>query len=356
MQKILIVDDAEINRELLKDIFEDEYSILEARDGQEAIDIIDLHKLSISLVFLDLVMPNKSGLDVLSFMNDRGYIDHIPVIMITGEATIESDLRTYEYGAADIIYKPFEPSIVTRRAKNLIELYQNRESIERQLEERTKELRKSQEQLAKNNEFLINALGSVVEFRSLESGEHVKRVKNISGAMLSSAKRLFPEYGLDDSKIHMITQAAALHDLGKIAIPDVILNKPGRFTPEEFAEMKMHTIYGCRILENFKQSDSEFYRYCYEICRWHHERHDGNGYPDGLVGDEIPVWAEAVAVADCFDALVSKRVYKSSFSFETAFSMIKEGKCGVFSPNIMKCFEDSSDELVRAYSDGESPY
>lgn len=345
LETVLIVDDAELNRDLLRVICDCKYNILEACDGEEAISIIREKGREISLVFLDLMMPKKDGLEVLAFLQYSGRKTNIPVIMITGEATVESDLKAYEYGADDIIYKPFDSRIVLRRAQNLIELYKQRNDIEAKLMEQTVELRRSQEKLQKNNEFLINALGSVVEFRSLESGAHIQRVSGFTKILLRGVKSNYPRYGLTDDQINVISRASALHDVGKIGIPDAILNKPGRFTAEEFETMKRHTLIGCDILERFKQEESEFYRYCYDICRWHHEKADGKGYPDGLTADQTPIWAQATAVADCFDALVSKRVYKDSYGMDEAFDMIRRGECGAFSGEIMRCFELVRGEL-----------
>lgn len=209
-------------------------------------------------------------------------------------------------------------------------------------------MHETQQIIAKNNEFLINALGSVVEFKSMESGEHIQRVKKFTRIILKHLQVLYPEYGLTDRQVEMISQAAALHDVGKIAIPDSILDKPGRLTAEEFAEMKKHTVYGCEILERFKQEDNEFYKYCYEICRWHHEKYDGRGYPDNLVGEDIPIWAQAVSVADCFDALVSKRVYKAPYEADFAFDMICDGQCGQFSDKIIECLHAAKLEMFAA--------
>lgn len=350
--KILIVDDAEINRDILKDIFDEQYDTLEAADGEEAISLIEKEGEEISIIFLDLMMPKKTGIDVLRFMTHKGLTERIPVIMVTGEATVESDVKAYEYGAADVIYKPFAPQVVMRRAQNLIEQYRSRSEIEDELAVRTEELRASRKKLEENNEFLINALGSVVEFRSSESGEHIQRVKSITRAILRYVKSSYPEYGLTDDMIEMISQAAALHDVGKIAIPDMILNKPGKLTKDEFEQMKKHTVFGCEILEKFKQDDNEFYRYCYDICRWHHEKYDGKGYPDGLAGEDIPIWAQVVAVADCFDALVSKRVYKSAYALDTAYDMIKRGECGQFSDKVLYCFDLAKYDLVRMVEEG----
>ena len=345
---ILIADDAELNREMIKFIFDEQYSIIEAQDGEQAINIIMENSDKICLIFLDLLMPKKSGLDVLRFMNDADYIDFIPVIMITGEATDETDEKAYEYGASDIIYKPFAPNVVMRRAKNIMELFEHRIYLERKLEKRTRQLRESREKLERSNEFLINALSSVVEFRSLESGEHIQRVKYFTKLFLKYIMKIYPEYNITKEQAALIVNASALHDIGKIAIPDSILLKPGRLNEEEFAEMKKHTIYGCELLEKFKQEDNEFYQYCYDICRHHHERYDGNGYPDKLVGEDIPIWAQVVSIVDVYDALVSKRVYKAAYAVEEAVRMIKDDECGVFSPKILDCFEMAKSEFFRA--------
>lgn len=349
---ILIADDAELNREMIKFIFEEQYHIIEAENGEQAISSMKENGDKICLMFLDLLMPKMSGLDVLRFMNDTGYIDIIPVIMITGEATDETDEKAYEYGASDIIYKPFAPNVVMRRAKNIMELFEHRIYLEHKLDERTRQLRESREKLERSNEFLINALSSVIEFRSLESGEHIQRVKYFTKLFLEYIMKMYPKYGITREQASLIVNASALHDIGKIAIPDSILLKPGRLTEEEFEEMKKHTVYGCELLEKFKQEDNEFYRYCYDICRYHHERHDGNGYPDKLKGDAIPIWAQIVSVVDVYDALVSKRVYKDPFAVDEAARMIMEGECGVFSPEMLDCFRLAKQELF-AVTEGE---
>ena len=346
MKKILIADDAKINREILKEIFVGQFEILEASDGAKAVKIIEENIHDLVLVLLDLVMPKKNGLEVMEYMTMKGYIEWIPVIMITGESTIESDVKAYEYGAADIIYKPFSSKVVKRRAFNIIELYQNRRNIEKQLAIRTKQLVESQAKLERNNEFLVNALSSVVEFRSLESGEHISRVRKITGIMLKHLVALYPEYSYLKQDIPMIVNASALHDIGKIAIPDSILLKPGRLTQEEFEIMKSHTTQGCEILENFKQDETDFYKYSYDICRYHHERYDGKGYPDHLKGDEIPIWAQAVSIVDVYDALISPRVYKEPYRADEAIRMIHDGECGVFSNKILECFDSAKFEIL----------
>lgn len=347
--KILIADDAELNRDILKFIFEEQYEIIEAEDGVEAINAIVKYQEAICLIFLDLMMPRKSGLDVLEYMRESGFIKTIPIIMITGESTNESDEKAYEYGVSDIIYKPFYPNVVMRRAVNIIELFERRINLEKELEERTSEQKKSQQKLKRSNEFLINALSSVVEFRSLETGEHIVRVKYFTGLLLKYLRQMYPEYKITDEQEEMIINAAAMHDIGKIAIPDSILLKPAKLTEEEFEEVKKHTTYGCELIERFKQEDDdEFYSYCYDICRSHHEKYDGNGYPDGLKGEEIPIWAQIVSLVDAFDALVSKRVYKAPYAVDEAIRMIEEGECGVFSPKILDCFNLAKAEMLNA--------
>ncbi len=344
---ILLADDAEINRDLLRQIFEEQFNILEAADGDETVKILSEQSEEIVMIFLDLMMPGKTGLEVMEYMRGRGLDKTIPVIMITGESTADTDVKAYEYGVSDIIYKPFEARVVMRRALNIMELFENRINIEKKLEERTQKLVAMQKQLEQSNEFLINALSSVVEFRSLESGEHIKRVRYFTRILLNYLQKYYPEYGLTKDQINLIVKASALHDIGKITIPDSILLKPGKLTPQEFEEMKTHTTKGCEILEKFNQEETEFYHYCYDICRYHHERYDGKGYPDGLAGEEIPVWAQVVSIVDVYDALVSKRVYKLPYATNVAVEMIHNGECGVFSPKILECFDLAKEDLFQ---------
>lgn len=345
---ILIADDAMINRELLKVIFEEQYKIMEANNGEKAIDTLEASSNRICLVLLDLMMPKKNGMEVLEYMNDTGLIDKIPVIMITGEATSETDEKAYELGASDIIYKPFSNNIIMRRAKNIIELFEHRLVIEHKLKAREKELYEQRKKMEKSNEFLVNALSSVVEFRNLESGGHIERIKIFTAIFLDHLRQKYPKYGITSEQAALIVNASALHDIGKIAVSDTILTKPGKLTDKEFDEIKKHTIYGCEILEKFNQDEeNEFYRYCYDICRHHHERYDGGGYPDRLKGDSIPIWAQIVSIVDVFDALVSKRVYKDAFAVDEAVKMIKNGECGIFSPDMLDCFELSKEEMFE---------
>ncbi|MCM1495381.1 MAG: response regulator [Bacteroides sp.] len=338
-QQILIVDDEEVNRAILKGMFQDEYETIEAANGQDAILQIEKNQ-NIVLILLDIVMPVMNGFKVLDYMQEHKLLESIPVILITSEAVQDSEDQAYAYGVADVMHKPFYPHIVKRRSKNIIELYQNKHNMEVRLKEQEEAILAQQKELRENNEFMIDSLSSVVEFRSAETGEHTRRIKYFTRIMLKYLMQYYPKYGLTPEEIDKIARASALHDIGKIGIPDSILLKPARLTPEEFEIMKAHTTIGCDILEkSYRNRSSDFFRYCYEICRFHHERWDGNGYPDHLVGDEIPLSAQVVAVADVYDALVSPRVYKSVYANNEAFDMIMNGECGQFSPDILECFQ-----------------
>ena len=337
-QQILIVDDEEINRVILGGVFQDEYDIIEASNGEEATLQIEKNH-DIALICLDIVMPVMNGFGVLEYMKEHGLIEKIPVMLITSETVLDSEEQAYSYGIADVMHKPFYPHIVKRRASNIIELYQNKHNMEVRLKEQEEEIRAQEKKIRENNEFMIDALSSVVEFRSLETGEHIRRIKYFTRILLKYLMKYYPQYGLTQQQVDEIARASALHDIGKIGIPDAILLKPGKLTTEEFEIMKTHTTIGCDILKKFTENQTdEFYRYCYEICRHHHERWDGNGYPDHLAGEEIPISAQIVAIADVYDALVSPRVYKGPYANNIAYDMIMNGECGQFSPDVLECF------------------
>ncbi|MDE6663271.1 MAG: response regulator [Lachnospiraceae bacterium] len=336
---ILIVDDEEVNREILKEMFrDDKYELTEAVNGEEAVARLK-EKSDFDLVLLDIVMPIMDGFGVLQFMHEQEMLDEIPVILITSEDALDSEDQAYSYGVADVIHKPFYPHIVKRRSNNIIELYQNKRDMEQRLKEQEEELIAKDKKIRENNEFMIETLSSVVEARSAETGEHTRRIKYFTRIMLKYLMKYFPKYGITQDQIDEISRASALHDIGKIGIADAILLKPGRLTPEEFEIMKTHTTIGCDILEkSYKDKNSDFYTYAYNICRHHHERWDGKGYPDKLVGDEIPIYTQVVAIADVYDALVSPRVYKSAYANNIAYDMIMNGECGQFSPDVLECF------------------
>ncbi len=345
IERILIVDDEEVNRTILEVMFRSSFHIVEATNGQEAIDRLE-EDPGFVLVLLDIVMPVKDGFDVLEYMKQKGLIEQVPVILITSETIRDSEDRAYAYGIADVIHKPFYPDIVKRRAQNIIDLYQHQANMERKLKEQEEAILAKEKKIQENNEFLISALSSVVEFRSSETGEHIRRIKYFTRILLKYLAKYFPKYGITETQISEIARASALHDIGKIGIPDSILLKPGKLTDEEFEIMKTHTTIGCDMLKKFKkEEDNEFYRYCYDICRYHHERWDGNGYPDHLAGDEIPIWAQVVSIVDVYDALISERVYKAAFPHTVAYEMIQNGECGQFPPDILECFELANEDF-----------
>ncbi len=345
---LLIVDDIVINREMLKFIFAEQFRILEAEDGNQAVAMLERCQERIVMMFLDLVMPEKSGLDVLEYMRENGYMETIPVIVITGEATADAEERAYEYGASDIIYKPFEPKVVMRRTMNLIELFQNRIYLEEKLKERTKELAQSKARLARSNDFLVNTLSSVVEFKGLESAEHILRIKYFTRVLLGYIMDQYPEYHLTKEDTDMIVSASALHDIGKFAVPDAILMKTTMLTPKEQEQLKRHTIYGGEMLKRFRQEDNEFYRYCSDICKYHHERYDGTGYPYRLKGDDIPIWAQVVALADCYDTLISKRIEQDVAAVQKVMNQILEEEMDAYSEKLLACFQMAKAEFFHA--------
>ncbi len=341
---ILIVDDVEINREMLYEIFKDEYDILCAADGDEAINVISENLYKISIVLLDVFMPKKDGFEVMTLMKKNNWTARIPIILITGDDSAETEKRGYEFGISDMIRKPFDAHIVKQRVKNVIDLYDHKNHLEDKVKDQTEILRrqneilqKQAEQLKENNFRIIETMSSIVEFRNLESGEHIKRIKSFTRVMAEYIGKFYPEYNLTKEKIDIITSASALHDIGKIAIPDSILLKPARLTDDEFDVMKSHTTRGCEIIDVISElQDEEHYKASYNICRHHHERYDGRGYPDKLKGDDIPIEAQIVSIADVYDALVSERVYKRAYTKDEAYEMILRDECGVFDPKLIE--------------------
>lgn len=352
-EKVLIVDDMEINREILTEILQDEYSIVTAENGRRALEILSEFRSEIKIVLLDLMMPEMDGFDVLRAMQECSMLGVIPVLVITGEDSIETERECFDCGVSDFIKKPFDSALVKKRVKNIVELFLHKNELERLVEKQTDTLKRQNQQLQiqkekleENNEKIIEILGTVVEYRNLESGMHIQRVKSFTKIMAEYIKREYPEYGLTDHQVDVIVSASALHDIGKICIPDSVLLKPGRLTAEEFDCMKTHTTKGGEIIDDIDDAwDEEYMKAGYEIARYHHERYGGKGYPDGLVGEEIPISAQIVAIADVYDALVTERVYKKAFSKEETFRMISAGECGVFSPKILACFEKARAEF-----------
>ena len=342
-QKILIADDSEMNRELLAAILEEEYDIIQANDGVQAVDCLQRQAEEISLLLLDIVMPHMDGFEVLSYMNKEHWIDSIPVVIISSENSPIYIKRGYDLGATDFIEKPFDANMVLRRSANAILLGAKQRRMTSIVSNQIYEREKS-------SKLMINILSHIVEFRNGESGLHVLHIQTITEMLLRQlVQKENNRYALSKEQIRMITTASALHDIGKISIPDEILNKPGRLTAEEFAVIKGHSMAGANILSELPldQKEEPLVKTAYEICRWHHERYDGGGYPDGLKGEEIPVSAQVVALADVYDALTSERCYKDAYSHEKAIEMILAGQCGAFNPLMLECLLDISSSLKK---------
>lgn len=341
--KILIVDDSELNREILTDILESQYDIIEAENGKMAVEILEKRLSEIVIVMLDLVMPEMDGIQVLTMMNEKGWINDVPVVMISSEASPSAMDKAYDLGITDYITRPFDTKTVQRRVMNTIALYSKQKKLIKIVAQQIYEREKT-------NSMMINILSHIVEFRNGESGLHVIHIKTATSLLLSALSEKCPELKLDRDKINLISMASALHDIGKIVIPEHILNKPGRFTPEEFEIMKKHSAAGADILKEFNSNGNPLIEVAYEICRWHHERFDGRGYPDGLKGSEIPISAQVVAIADVYDALTSERCYKAAIPHEEALQMIADGKCGAFDPLLIDCLMSVADRLKEALS------
>ena len=334
-QQILIVDDSEINREILKE----DYRILEAANGEECLEQLERSGTGISLVLLDIVMPEMDGFEVLAAMNQNHWIEDIPVIMISSEDSDSYIRRAYEMGVSDYISRPFDAKIVYQRVLNMIKLYAKQRRlihlVTRQIYEKER-----------NNRMMIGILSQIVEFRNGESGLHVIHINLITQLLLEQLVKKTGKYQLSWEDRLLIATASALHDIGKIGIDEKILNKPGKLTKEEFEIMKTHTLIGAQMLDNLDMYRNEkLLKLAHEICRWHHERYDGKGYPDGLKGEEIPISAQVVSLADVYDALVSERVYKKAFSHEKALEMIQNGECGTFNPLLLQCMTEAQDKL-----------
>ena len=345
-QQILIVDDSQINCEILAEILKDEYRILEAANGEECIDLLKQYGTGIALLILDINMPVMDGFEVLALMNRKHWIEDIPVIMISSEDSASYVRRAYEMGASDYISRPFDVQVVHQRVSNTIKLYAKQRRL---ISLVTDQIREKE----KNNQMMISILSQIVEFRNSESGSHVLHINIITGMLLERLMQKTDQYHLQWSDQFLITTASALHDIGKIGIDEKILNKPGKLTKEEFEIMKTHTLIGASMLKSIEMYQNEkLLQVAYQICRWHHERYDGKGYPDGLKGEEIPISAQVVAIADVYDALVGKRVYKKAFSHETAIHMILNGECGAFNPLLLECLTDIQNRLKEETKSG----
>lgn len=339
--RILIVDDSEMNRMILSEMLKGEFEILEAENGSVCLDMLSRYEMKISLILLDIVMPGMDGFGVLEYMNRNNLIKDIPVIMISGEDSGEVIKRAYEMGVSDYIKRPFDMEVVHRRVLNTIKLYAKQRRLVAMVMNQVFEKEK-------NSRMLISVLSEIVEFRNGESGTHVLNINTLTTMILEQLAKKTDKYHLSWSNRMLISTASSLHDIGKIGIDEKILNKPGRLTPEERKIMEKHTVIGADMLANLPMYEDEpLMKVAYQICRWHHERYDGKGYPDGLKGEEIPISAQVVALADVYDALTSERVYKKAYSHEEAVQMICNGECGTFNPLLLECLCEIQDHIKK---------
>lgn len=343
--RILIVDDSEMNRDMLSDMLSDDYDIVEAADGEEALSILKERVYDIDLVLLDIIMPAVDGFGVLDVMKRYHWIDNTPVIMISSETSQSYIRKAFELGVTDYILRPFDSFIIHKRVSNTLMLYRKQKKLLSALEEQVYENEK-------NNSMMINVLAHIVEFRNGESGMHVHHIKQLTSILLQNLIEKTDKYHLTENDILLISTASSLHDIGKISIDDKILNKPGRLTAEEFEVIKTHSVIGAEMLQDLHNTHNyPLFDKAYEICRWHHERYDGKGYPDGLSGEEIPISAQVTSLADVYDALTSNRCYKKAFSHEKAMEMILDGQCGAFNPVLLQCLKDCEKQILAEFSD-----
>ena len=337
--QILLVDDSHMNRMLLREILGDGYHILEAENGQECLETLRAEAGNIALVLLDINMPGMDGFEVLKAMNANHTIEDIPVIMISSEDSDAAIRRSYELGASDYVNRPFDARIVYRRVSNTIKLY----AKQRRLVQMVSDQIRAREN---NTDMLVGVLSHIVEFRNGESGAHVRHIRIITELLLHRLLEISSNYSISAEQQDMIPLASALHDIGKIGIDEKILNKPGKLTPEEFKVIQTHSMLGAKMLHDLDGfAEQPLLQTAYEIARWHHERWDGRGYPDGLKGDEIPISEQLVSLADVYDALTSERCYKKAFSHEKAVQMILNGECGAFNPLLLQCLTDIQADL-----------
>lgn len=359
---IIIFEDNAIDRSILVELFRSEYKILEAENGKVGIELLKNNLASVAIVLLDNVMPVMDGFAVLEYLKERNIVNKIPFIMITGDSSPQLEKRGYEYGIVSYVKKPYQPEVVRQVVQNAIGWFQYKMQLELMvkkqninIQKQNSVLRQQTKKLNHVNEILIDSLSNIVEFRNMESRQHIKRIREYALCLGKSIMKLYPEYELTPEKLVQIGWASSMHDIGKIAIPDSIILKPAKLTQDEFELIKSHTTKGAEIIQQrVRLNDRAIFDYAYDIARHHHEKYDGNGYPDGLKGDEISIAAQIVSLVDVYDALTSKRVYKRAYEPDKAFQMILNGHSGVFSPKLLKAFTEVKprfESLMEMYQD-----
>ena len=362
MQKILIADSSEINKPILYEVFASQYELLTAENSEQTVKLMSEHYKDIVLALIDRQLAERISKDAVQSMTAMGALEAFPIIIILPGDDSGSRLQKLHIPFSDVISSPVNPLVAKRRALNLIEFFRNKKELGQLVNDQSKQilqqnqvLKEKQKKINTINNDMLDALSMVIEYRDVESGRHIHRIRKFTEVLLRVLAAKYPKYNITEDKIELIVSASSLHDIGKIAIPDSILLSPNRLNFEEFRVMKQHTLKGCEILDQLDAVEkNEYFRYCYDICRYHHEKWDGMGYPDGLVGDQIPIWAQVVSLADCYDALTSERTYKAAYSHEQAVEMIRTGACGAFSDEMMDCFNSvlgKFKELAAAYAD-----
>lgn len=345
-KRVLVVDDLLQNRLILEDILSSDYEVLLASGGKEAIDIIDKNHKTLSLVLLDMVMDDCNGLDVLKNIKAKNYLERLPIMMISSDSDQEIIQQAFNLGVVDFISRSIPGLVILNRVKNTIALYEKQQNLYDLVKDQIKEKEKS-------NQIMLNIFSEIVETRNGESGAHCLHISAITEVLIRKLLNKTDKYKIDELLITDICCASSLHDIGKILIPDNILNKPGRLTNEEFAIIKTHTTEGAKMLDNLSSYKSErLVNLAHDIALYHHERYDGRGYPEQLIGDAIPIWSQIVSIADVIDALTSERCYKKAFSFDEAYRMILNNECGVFNPLLIECMVESKEQIAAALKVG----
>lgn len=359
---VLILENDDDSRKKLAEMFHDKYKIIEVSSEKDGVDILRIHGATLAAVLVNLIIPAKDNFQILKRLSEKRFVNRIPFIMITDETTAEYEKKGYEYGIVSYIKKPFNPGIVRQLVDNVVEVFQYKMQLELTVKKQTERLKKQNvmlkmmaERQKRANEVLIDSLSNVVEFRNLESEQHIKRIRAFVRCLGTSAMKLYPEYELTAENLEIIERASALHDIGKIVIPDNIILKSGKLTVDEYEVIKSHTTKGAEMVDRLIRIDNvQFCEYAYDIARHHHEKYDGNGYPDGLKGEEISIAAQIVSLVDVYDALTSKRVYKAAYKTDKAYQMIMNGQSGAFSPKLLKAFTEvrgDFEEIVEKYRD-----
>lgn len=344
-QSVLIVDDSELNRKMLGQMLGSRFDIAEAASGEACLQLLEQNATGISIVLLDIHMPGIDGFTVLEEMNQKNLLEQIPVIMISSEDTVDAVRRAFDLGASDYISRPFDAKVVYQRIINTIQLY----AKQRRLSAMAADLAFEKERASR---MMIGILSQVVEKRNGESRDHVQRVAQLTSMLLAGLAQKTDRYPLTREMRRTIATAAALHDIGKMEICEDLLHKEGPLTEAERRTLQSHTLLGAQMLEEQPECrDDAFARTAYNICRWHHERYDGGGYPDGLQGEQIPIEAQVVGLADVYERLVSRPVDGHARTHSEVVQMICTGVCGAFNPLLLDCLQDMEAEIARAMQD-----